>query len=123
MGILPDGLGDDERGLGVEVGEDRHAFFLGADETVFLRGLVGMGADELVAEFRDGGGEGLLHRVLGGPADFVGGLAEVAVSDEQNGFEFGHGRKGGVERVNAWLENLVRQGPGRMHSIPAAGNG
>jgi hypothetical protein len=28
--------------------------------------------------------------VLGGPADFVGGLAEVAVGDEEDGFHFGH---------------------------------
>jgi hypothetical protein len=90
---------------------------------VFLGGFVGMRADELVAELGDGGGEGLLHRVLGGPADFVGGLTEVAVGDEENGFEFGHGREvgsvGGASLAFRgarlaprndiqWLENIVR---------------
>jgi hypothetical protein len=65
--------------------------FCEADEAVLERGFVGMGADEFVAEFGDGGGEGLLHRVLGGPADFVGGLAEVAVGDEEDGLGFSHG--------------------------------
>jgi hypothetical protein len=62
--------------------------------------------------------------VLGGPADFVGGLAEVAIGDEENGFEFGHGR-GDFEELGgkAWLENVVRQVLSRMHSICAAGNG
>jgi hypothetical protein len=34
---------------------------------------------------------------LGGPADFVGGLAQVAVGDEENGFQFRdfrHGSRG-----------------------------
>ena len=80
--VLPDGLGDDERGLGIEAGEDLHALFLRTDEAVLLGGFVGVGADEFKTELGDGGGEGLLHRVLRGPADFVGGWAEVAVGDE-----------------------------------------
>lgn len=96
VGILPDGFGDDERRLGIETGENSHALFLGADETVFEFRFVGMGADELVAELRNGGGERRFHGTLGWPADFVGGLAEVAVGDEENGFEFGHGESGGT---------------------------
>ena len=89
--ILPDGLGDNDRGLGVDRGEHRHAFPLRADEAVLHLGLVGMGPDEPVAELGDGGGELLLHRDLAGPGFFVGGLAEVAVGDEENGLGFGHG--------------------------------
>ena len=32
--ILPDRLGDDQRGVGIDAGEDRHALLLGADEAV-----------------------------------------------------------------------------------------
>ena len=95
MGILPHGLGDDERRLWVESGEYGHALFLRADEAVFLRGLVGVGADEPVAELGDGGGEALLHGALGRPADFVGGVAQIAVGDEENGFQFRDFRHGG----------------------------
>jgi hypothetical protein len=48
--ILPDRLGDDDGRLGVDRGEDGHALLLGGDEAVLFGGLVGMGADELVAE-------------------------------------------------------------------------
>ena len=34
--ILPDGLGHDERGLGIDAGEDAHPFLLRADEAVLL---------------------------------------------------------------------------------------
>ena len=46
--------------------------------------LVGVGADELIALALDGGAEGVFHRGLGGPADLVGGEAEVAVGDEED---------------------------------------
>jgi hypothetical protein len=56
--------------------------------------------------------------VLGGPADFVGGLAEVAVGDEEDGFHWGH--------KNQW-ERLARENrqdlAPRMHSIPNQENG
>jgi hypothetical protein len=84
--ILPDGLGDDDGRLRVDRGEHRHAFLLGGDEAVLEGGLVGMGADELVAELGDSGGELPLHRLLAGPGFFVGGLAQVTVGDEQDGF-------------------------------------
>jgi hypothetical protein len=32
--------------------------------------------------------------VLGGPADFVGGLALVAIGDEEDFLELGHGVRG-----------------------------
>ena len=47
--VLPNGLGDDQRGLGIDAGEDAHPFLLRADEAVLLVLLVGMGADQLVA--------------------------------------------------------------------------
>ena len=118
MGILPHGFCDDERRVRIERREDRHTLFLGADETVFLGRLVGVGADEFVTKLSHGGGECLLHRVLGGPADFVGGLAEVAVGDEEDGFHWGH--------KNQW-ERLARENrqdlAPRMHSIPNQENG
>lgn len=98
--ILPDALGDDERGGGVYGGEDLHAFFLGADEAVLHVLLVGVGADELVAEGGDDLGELFFHGGLGRPALFVGGLAKVAVGDEIDGFlgEFFDGGHGVDER-------------------------
>ena len=91
--ILPDALGDDERRGGVEVGKHRHAFLLGADETVLHISFVGMGADEFVTERGDDLGELFFHGGLGGPALLVGGLAQIAVGDEVDGFfrEFFHG--------------------------------
>jgi len=93
--ILPDGLGDDDGRVGIDTGEDFHAFLLRGDEAVFHVGLVAVGADEFVAKVGDGGGEGLFHFLLGGPADGVGGVAEVAVGDQRDGFfgGFGHGRE------------------------------
>ena len=80
--VLPDGLGDDQRLVGIDVAEDLHAFLLIADEAVLFVLLVRVAADELVALGLECGGEGLLHRGLGGPALLVGGEAEVAVDDE-----------------------------------------
>ncbi len=96
VGILPDGLGDDDRRVGVDGREDLHAFFLRGDEAVFHVLLVAVRAHELVAEFGDGGREGFLHFLLGGPADGVGGVAKVAVGDERDGVFrcFGHGGGG-----------------------------
>ena len=89
MGILPHGFGHNQRCVRIDCGEDRHAFFLRADEAVLLLWLVGVGADEFVTESSQGGGERLLHRVLGGPANLVSGLSEVAVGDEQDSFHSG----------------------------------
>ena len=96
MRILPDALGDDEGGGGVDGGEDFHALFLGADEAVFDVLFVGVGANELIAERGDDLGEVLFHGGLGGPALFVGRLAKVTVGDEIDGlfrkfFNGGHG--------------------------------
>jgi hypothetical protein len=77
-----------------------------------------VGADEFVTEPSHGGGERLLHRVLGGPADFVGGLAEIAVGDEKDGFHFGHKNQWGrLARENRRDSSL------RMHSISPLENG
>src|SRR5690606_4404581 len=46
VGILPDAFGNDERRVRVDVGEDRHALLLRADETVFLFWFVRVGANE-----------------------------------------------------------------------------
>jgi hypothetical protein len=56
-----------------------------------------MGTDEFVAERGDDLGQMLFHGGLGGPAFFVGGLAEVAVGDEIDALlkEFFYGGHGG----------------------------
>ena len=48
-----------------------------------------MRADEFAAEPGDAGGEARFHRGLRGPAFFVGGGAEVATGDEEDGFGVG----------------------------------
>ena len=51
--------------------------------------VLGMGAEVVKIETLEKiGGELFLHRALGGPAHFVGGVAQVAVGDEENGFDF-----------------------------------
>ena len=60
-----------------------------------------MGAHELCAERGDDSGELLLHGVLGRPAHFIGGLAKVAVGDEQNRLGLFHrARVGANQRGN-----------------------
>ncbi|MFM1942848.1 MAG: hypothetical protein RI897_1830 [Verrucomicrobiota bacterium] len=54
MGVLPDRFGDDEGGFGVDIAEDFETFFLGADESVFFLGFVGVGTDDLPALGFDG---------------------------------------------------------------------
>lgn len=81
---------------------------------MFLRGLVGVGADEFVAERGDGGGELFLHGALSGPADFVGGIAQVAVGDEENGFQFRDFRHG-AEVMK--IETLEKIGGGRTEIL------
>ena len=38
VAVLPDGLGDDERRVGVDLGEDFHAVLLAVDEAVLVAG-------------------------------------------------------------------------------------
>jgi hypothetical protein len=115
--VLPDRLGDDQRRLGIDAGKHLHAFLLGGDETVLQGGLVGMGADQFATEFGDGGRQGLLHGMLGGPADFVGGLAEIAAGDEEDFHGFG-----GVEGKG---DGIAAPSPAalRMHSKEGVRNG
>ena len=84
MAILPDGLDDDERGGGVDGGEDIHSHALVEDEAVLEVFAVGMGA----ADLESLGGEGLddcaLCLGLGGPADLVGRLTQIAAGDEKD---------------------------------------
>ncbi len=84
MRVLPDGLGHDQLGARVDPGEDTHPFLLRADEPVLLVRLVGMGTDELVAGVCHGPPQGLLHLLLGGPADLVGREPQVAAAHEQD---------------------------------------
>ncbi len=108
--ILPDGLGDDQRRASIDMGEDLHAFFLRCDEAVALRLLEGMCAHELVPEVRHRGGELLFHRGLGRPAFLVGGEAQVAIGDEQDGFPVPGGLLLHGNRCGG--SNLTLSGPG-----------
>ena len=100
VGILPDGLGNDDRGLGINFGENLHALFLRTDEAVLQFRFVGMGADQLVAEHGHGGGELAFHRFLEGPGEFIGGGAQIAIGDEENGF-FGRFFHGGLDNIGS----------------------
>ena len=97
MRVLPDGLGHDQRRLGVDSGEDLHPFLLRADEAMPFVGLERMGADQLAAEAGDGAAQRLLHLLLRRPAALVGGGPQIAVGDEQHliGFDLRPGPDGG----------------------------
>src|SRR5688572_24000498 len=90
MRILPDGFRNDQWRVRINRGEDCHAFFLRADETVFRLWFVRMSPHQLAAEIRDRSRELLFHGRLGGPTFFVRGSAKIAISDEENG-RGGHG--------------------------------
>ena len=96
MGVLPDRLGHDERGFGVQAGEHRDALVLGGDEAVLFLRLVGMRAGQPETQPADGGAERALERALRGPADLVGGGPQVAARDEEDGFGGLAFRHGGV---------------------------
>jgi len=89
--------------------------------SVLERRLVGMGAHEFAAEGGDNLGELLLHRLLGGPAQLVGGLAQVSVADEQTVLDFFMERRGlhGSSRILArcmHLEWKARLPPSCIHN-------
>ena len=89
MRVLPDGLGNDDRSIGIDaVAEDLHPLLLRLDESVFLVVLVLMGANELIPRRRDGFGQLFFHRLLRRPADLVGAEAQIAVGDELDLFSF-----------------------------------
>jgi hypothetical protein len=99
--ILPHRLGYDERGIGIELGEDREALLLRGDETVFDRRLVRVGPDELAAEAGHRGGEPFFHGGLGGPADLIGRLAQIAIGHEQDGFRWAGHRAASPVKLSA----------------------
>ncbi len=82
MRILPDGLGHDERRLGVQPGKDLHPFALRRQEAVLFLFAIRMSADDRIALGFHGAGQGLLHFFLGRPALLVGGEPQVSAGDE-----------------------------------------
>lgn len=86
MGVLPDGFGNDQRGVLRDLAEDLHAVLLGVDEAVFLDRVARVGALDFVAFAGEAFGEFFFHGFLLGPAFLVGGEAQVAVCDEVDVF-------------------------------------
>ena len=84
MAVLPDGLGDDERGVGVEAAKDFQPGFLGIDEAMFFGFIEGMGADGFPALSSESLGEGVFHFGLLRPAFLIGREAQVAIGNEIN---------------------------------------
>ena len=82
VGILPDGFGHDERHVAIDPREHVEPFAGAGDEPVAAGPRHRMAALERPAGTGEGGGERLLHRLLGRPADAVGLFAKVAAGDE-----------------------------------------
>ena len=80
--ILPDGFGDNQRRIGINAFEDFETFALRINEPVSGDWIELMRADQLVAFRFERGGKGGFHLFLRGPADLIGGEAEVATGDE-----------------------------------------
>ena len=84
MRVLPDGLGDDERRVGINVLEDVHAFALRINEAVFGVRIELVRANQFVAFSLERGGERGFHFLLRRPARLVGREAQIATGDELN---------------------------------------
>jgi hypothetical protein len=84
VAILPNGLGDDDRGIGIQPGKDRHALLLAGDEAVLLRRVVRVGAFYLAATGADRIAELLLHRGLGRPTHGVGTRPQVTAGNQKD---------------------------------------
>jgi hypothetical protein len=98
VAVLPDGLDDDEGGVGVDGGEDIHTHALVEDKAVLEVVAVGMGAADLEALGGEGLDDGALGLGLGGPADLVGRLTQIAAGDEKD--FAGDGCDGGIDFRN-----------------------
>ena len=79
--VLPHRLGNNQRCAGIDSGENSHAFFLRTDEAMALRRLEGVRPHKPATVFAYHGTELLFHRLLGGPARFVGAGTQVATGD------------------------------------------
>lgn len=88
MGVLPDGLGDDERGIWRDVPKDLHSILLAIDEAVLFPGIERVRAPDAPAFAGEGAGDLLFHGGLCGLAFLIGGSAEIAAGDEVCGFHF-----------------------------------
>ena len=98
--ILPDGLGDDQRRVGVDRPEDLHAVLLAVDEAVPLgRGRRDGRAGPCTPSWANAARDLRLHGGLRRLALLVGGGAQVAAGDE------GDGLGGGHERTSLWRVN------------------
>ena len=82
VAVLPDRLCDDERAVRIDRPEDVHAHPLAADEAVARRRVGRMAPDDAGAVATEGCVDVPLELDLGGPAESVGSLPEVAAGDE-----------------------------------------
>ncbi len=83
MAVLPDGLGHDQRRVGMDVLEDLHPHALAGDEAVAGGGVVGVGAPHGHAGAGECVADLALHLFLRWPADLIGGQAQIAAGDQQ----------------------------------------
>ena len=90
--VLPDGLGDDDRRVRIDLGEDLQALLLAGDEPVAESRVVRVGALDLDVERIQRRDDLFLHGLLRGPAGFVGALAQVAARRHQDFLTRGHDR-------------------------------
>jgi hypothetical protein len=72
MGILPNRLRHDQGTVGIHLREHRHAFFLGANKSVFLILFVGMNPFQIVPQRLHSVRQLLFHAGLCGPAGLIG---------------------------------------------------
>ena len=84
VAVLPDGFGDNDRGIRMYPHKNIHAHALVIDEAVLEILAVRVRAAQREALGAQRLGQLFLHLCLGRPADLIGGLAQVAAGNEQN---------------------------------------
>src|SRR4051794_1930572 len=85
VAVLPDGLHNDERSIGRDSPKDFHSALLTIDETVAFFGVELVAANDVAAAIANGGDDGTLGGLLGGPAHAICGQAQIAVSNKTDG--------------------------------------
>ena len=108
MRVLPDGFSDDERRGGINDLEHFQSPALRVNEAMTGIRVEAVRADEFKALGFEDGGEGVLHCLLRGPANPVGGGAQIPAGDELNSVFLEPGKRwlGGRFHVGMVLSEL-----------------